>query len=82
MKTLKSIEHKIRKTNSFRKPCYRSSNGQTLFVLNCAVAKKCCYNYYDKEIPPFKFDTEWEYLKDDHRIEIIRCDDCCGCGDW
>ena len=82
MESLKSIERKIRKANSFRDPCSRSCNNQTLFVLNCAVAKNCCYGYCDKEIPPFKFDPEWEYLRDDPRIEVVRCEDCCGCGDW
>lgn len=78
MKKLKDIERKLESIS--KDSVWRSDNGQKLCVLCCMVGD----NFYDyEEDPP----EEWDYsdfieLKNDPRIEIVGCEDCCGCAGW
>lgn len=72
---LKEIEKLLGK-----RTCWRSDNNQLLYIKCCAVGD----NFYDYgERPPKRLDfSRAPYLKDDPRIEIIYCEDCCGCAGW
>ncbi len=73
MKTLKEIEKMF--PDSFR-----SDNWQHLFIKNCHVGNGI-YDYGEEE-KPINFKSEYLFLKNDPRIIILTCDNCCECGGW
>lgn len=74
---LKDIEKKLKKE---KVRYFRSENEQFLYVYSCDIGN----NFYDygEEEPPLKIKSEFSFLKDDFRIKIIRCCDCCCCAGW
>ena len=75
MEKLKNIE------KEFADNCYRSDNGQVLFIKWCAVGR----NFYDYgEACPSKMDIEKKYkdLLNDPRIRFVKCEDCGECAGW
>jgi len=59
---------------------YRTENGQKLCIYACNVGENG-YEYGEPE-PPITYYPEYEFLRNDPRILLIRCDDCCQCGSW
>ena len=79
MKKLKEIEKLFGSQG-----CYRNDNDQILLIRACFVGD----NFYDYGETPkeIKWDrispSLAQELKNDHRIKILKCEDCCGCSGW
>lgn len=59
---------------------HRSDNGQKLHIQCCYVGDNG-YNYGERPYADVDFSLAPE-LEDDPRIQIIPCEQCCGCSDW
>ena len=58
----------------------RSENGQAIQILACKVGDN--FYDYDEAEKPITFYSRLNFLKNDPRIQIIKCEDCCGCAGW
>ena len=77
MRKLKEIERLLKKDgHSF----HRSENNQQIYIYWCCVGN----NFYDygKEKPKTTDYSFAPYVKDDPRIILITCEDCCRCAGW
>lgn len=71
---------KLKEIEKMFSGCWRSDNGQIVYIKACEVGD----NFYDygEEPKDIAFDKEFTFLKDDFRIRIVECCDCCGCAGW
>ena len=81
MLKLKEIEKKL---NKKQVRFYRTEDGQGIVIEPpCQVlTENSLFGYFDKTVSPQVLKEEFWYLKDDHRVLILTCEECCGCGDW
>ena len=77
MLKLKEIKNKL---NQMKVEYEISDDNQKIYILSCNIGD----NFYDyDEAPrPTVFNKKFDFLKNDKRIEIIKCDECCGCAGW
>lgn len=80
MLKLKEIERRLAQK---RVHFYRAENGQGIVIEQpCEVlTEDSCFGYFDDK-PKQELKEEFWYLKNDHRVLILSCAECCGCGDW
>ena len=62
---------------------YRSDNNQKIIIrTSCKLSEKNFYDYDEKETPLTIDDRDLQFIKDDFRFTILRCEDCCCCAGW